>query len=230
MEPRRIAISQRVMTDPRHGEVRDCLDQEWTIWLASLGIIAAPVPNRVSNISDFCSTFDVSAIFLSGGNNLYGPVYEDTGLAVSDTSAARDETEFALIDFAVERKIPLFAWCRGLQVLQVYFGGKLVSTAGSDVDHVGTTHDVRFTSQRYMKLAGTSVLRVNSFHDFGIRRSALASPLSEMAISNDDGLVEALYHPRLPIVGCQWHPERPNGGDAFCRALVDAHFSPEGTK
>ena len=222
MGPKRVAVSQRVVIDPKHGEVRDCLDQEWAVWLNSLAIAPVAVPNRIADVAAFCDAFGIEAVFLSGGNNFPGKVYDDPKIEVADTAPDRDATEAALVDYAIERGIPLIGWCRGMQVLQVYFGGVLSSTSNNRVQHVAAEHDILFTSQLHASLANSPTIQVNSFHDFGVERSRLAKPLLEMAISVDDGVVEALYHPDLPIVGCQWHPERSNGTDGagFSRALV----------
>ncbi len=36
-----------------------------------------------------------------------------------------------------------------------------------------------------------------------------------MASSVADGIVEGLYHPQLPVLAVQWHPERPNPATQF---------------
>ena len=39
---------------------------------------------------------------------------------------------------------------------------------------------------------------------------------------SEDGLIEGVVHDTLPIIGMQWHPERPHPSTAFDDALAEA--------
>ncbi len=190
------------------------------MWFDSLGLIPVPIPNRLTDVAGFCDVLRIDGIVLTGGNNVSGHVYGHQSFLAEGSSAVRDQTEVALIDFAIAHEVPLVAWCRGLQMMQVYFGGQLCGTEGSRVGHVATVHEVEITTDFHREIAQSSALQVNSYHDYGVRRSELVAPLREFAVEPIDGFVEAAYHPDLPMAACQWHPERPGGPTSFNSALM----------
>ena len=93
-----------------------------------------------------------------------------------------------------------------------FFGGgmsrNLSERLGKPKPHVTNSHPVRILTPEMKQLIGPTV-DVNSYHDQGIVRDQVASPLEVFAISDDD-IVEGAYHPDLPILGIMWHPERPH--------------------
>jgi len=133
------------------------------------------------------------------------------------TSPARDEFEFALLDGALARRLPILGICRGIQMINVKFGGTLYQDLKSDtaleLEHRQpggrreTTHSVTLTDpESHLAGAFRGSCRVNSLHHQAIRR--LGRGLKATAHS-EDGLVEAVEaaadHPFLMAV--QWHPE-----------------------
>ena len=64
------------------------------------------------------------------------------------------------------------------------------------------------------------MLQVNSFHDQGVRTEGLAPSLSVFAYADDGRVVEGLFHEREPIIGIQWHPERPGAPAKLDRHLI----------
>lgn len=214
-----VAVTQRVVEVPSYGEVRDCLDQAWTSWLDDCGYTAVPVPNLVVDVGSFVDRLDVVGVILTGGNNLAGDVYDDGGRAPG-ASAARDRTEFALLDHCADRDIPVMAFCRGLQVLHVHAGGRLTRLGGSPSRHVATIHEVTLTSNKWRTLAGAPDIRVNSFHDYGFVAEGVASEYEVAAVASHDQVVEGLVHRTRRITGACWHPERTNPAGDFDRALL----------
>lgn len=222
-----VAVSQRVVEVPSRRESRDCLDQQWSCWMQSLGLVPVPVPNRLVAPADFLEQIRPQGIILSGGNNIAAAAYDgaDPAAPVTDAYPERDLTEAALVEHAVRRGLPVLGCCRGMQFLQVHFGGRLTRLAGKGVKHVACTHEVTFVDDAVRAMAGRDTLEVNSFHDFGIAAGGLADVFRSLAISAGDQTVEALVHRSLPIAGIMWHPERANPGAAFDRALASALFS-----
>lgn len=134
---------------------------------------------------------------------------------------ARDASSFALIAGAIRKGVPLLAICRGMQELNVVFGGTLVSELqehpGRD-DHrapVSTVQDERFAIRQdalleaggeLRKALAAERIRVNSLHRQGI--GALAERLAIEATA-PDGTIEAVRVIDAPgfAIGVQWHPE-----------------------
>ena len=223
-----IAISQRVVEVPSYGEQRDCLDQEWSVWLESVGFHAVPVPNCIDKVLDYLQSIQPDGIILTGGNNLTLDVYNnhEADIPAKDAYQSRDNTERALLDYAIRKQLPLFGCCRGMQFIQCYFGGQLFRIRDSQIDHVAQNHEVSLVDERFCKIAGEDTLSVNSFHNYGISKNTLAPSLRPFAISTGDSLVEGFTHIQFPIVGIMWHPERPNPATAFDRKLANALFLP----
>jgi putative glutamine amidotransferase len=227
-DARCVVVSQRVVEVAGYGELRDCLDQQWTRWLADLGFHCVPMPNRCDDVDAVLRVIRPAGIVLSGGNNLALDAYEHTPEPVADAYASRDATERAMVDFAVREQVPVLGCCRGMQFLQAYFGGRLVSLKDSTVRHAGRPHGVTLVGARFRDIAGTQTVTVNSFHNFGIRTDGLAPPLRPFAVSAGDGTVEGCYHSEHAIVGTMWHPERDNDASGFDRGLAEQLFASTG--
>lgn len=175
-----------------------------------------PARDRLPDVLDACD-----GVLLTGGADVdpahYGVVDRHP---TTKPDPARDEYELALAREAMARDLPLFAICRGVQILNVAAGGTLVqdipSERSSTVVHrlaeppTSTPHtvDVRGDS-RLAGLIGaparSHALPVNSRHHQGIDRVAPAFLVSATA---PDGLVEAIERSGARFcVGVQWHPE-----------------------
>jgi putative glutamine amidotransferase len=136
---------------------------------------------------------------------------------------ARDETEFALLRSALDRDLPVFAICRGHQVLNVAFGGRLQQhipgdghRAHAEPPHESRYHDVAVEEGSVLAdLLGAGVRRVNSRHHQAVRQGMVGEGLLPSAMS-PDGIVEGLESPAHRwVLGVQWHPERPEVADDF---------------
>ena len=88
------------------------------------------------------------------------------------------------------------------------------------VNHVAANHPITLTGVGH-RLAASDRVEVNSFHSQAICTEGLATGLQVFA-QGPDGLVEGIVHDELPIIGLQWHPERPHPATAFDDALLDA--------
>lgn len=144
---------------------------------------------------------------------------------------ARDAMEMRLIRAALRQDKPLLGICRGIQLLNVYFGGTLFQDLPTQhpqgIDHrlppasARPVHTVELvTGTPLHDLLHREKLPVNSTHHQAIRR--LAPRLEVMALS-EDGLIEAVYLPDYRFVwGVQWHPELNYAEEASSRRILDA--------
>lgn len=153
---------------------------------------------------------------------------------------ARDSTTLPLIRAAIEKGVPLLAICRGIQELNVAFGGTLateVQDLDGRLDHRFTPSedmDVKFQIRHAVRIVPGSRLagilqvpeiRVNSLHRQAIDRPAEALAVEATA---EDGTIEAVSVRDAPgfALGVQWHPEYWVGADApsdlLFRAFGDA--------
>ena len=183
-----VAVSQRVDVFADRRERRDSLDQNIVHFLLASGFMAVPVPNIFttesnSNVSRryldaFMNRVMPHALFLSGGNDI-GEIPE------------RDETEFWMLEYAEQKKLPMLGICRGMQIMAHRAGASLEPIMG----HRRTRH----------KISGEICGNVNSYHNIVLS----TCPKDFQVISrSEDGSIEAIRHRNLPWEGWMWHPER----------------------
>jgi putative glutamine amidotransferase len=162
---------------------------------------------------------DCDALLLPGGGDLEPWRYGQENTASRDLDPERDELEMALLEqFTAQRK-PVLGICRGMQTINVFFGGTLLQDiqGHSAVGGEDRLHAVRTDRRSPLAFCGEVV---NSAHHQAVDR--LGSGLQAVQWA-DDGVVEALCHRTLPVWAVQWHPERlekPWGGQLFRRFLT----------
>ena len=150
---------------------------------------------------------------------------------------ARDSTTLPLIRHTIDRGVPLFAICRGLQEVNVALGGSLHqhvhevegrrdhrSPKSPDMDvNYAPTHDIDVTEGGMLqRLLGEKRVRVNSLHAQGV--DVLAPRARLEATCCEDGQVEALSVPDAPgfVLALQWHPEYKALENPVSMKLFDA--------
>ena len=176
---RLVAITQRVVVDPRTGERRDALDQRWTPFLAACNLVGIPIPNNAAAARVLLATLPVTGLILTGGNDL---------AAYGGDAPERDEAEAAMVSQASAEGWPVVGVCRGAQHLAHLGGGKLARVA----DHAGVRHSVAPFGRE-----------VNSYHDWAITQ---APRNAEITATAPDGTIEGFCLGNW--VGLMWHPER----------------------
>ena len=156
-------------------------------------------------VKDYCENFinhiKPHAIFLSGGANP-GRIPE------------RDKTEFAMINYAEQKKLPLLAICRGMQMLVKEAGSSLSKIDG----HVATRHPL-------IQKDDTLPLpkQVNSYHNWGITKQSLSGELLPFAKATD-GTIEGYVHRNHKVGGIMWHPERESSPLKSDCEMIKRHF------
>jgi putative glutamine amidotransferase len=178
-------------------------------------------------------------LLLTGGGDinpaLYGEAPHET---FQPSEPGRDEFEIALVTAAIEAAIPLFAICRGMQVLNVALGGTLIQDIPTMVNGAAThsvpepryaiAHEVwvakgsRIAMLMAEKLDG-EISQVNSRHHQAVKNVAEGW---EVTATAPDGVIEAMELPgdvfRMAV---QWHPEnfwRTGEFRPLFEAFVDA--------
>lgn len=161
-------------------------------------------------------------LLLTGGADIDPRLYGERQLNPQvELAPERDSYEFAITREAIRRDMPLFAVCRGMQVLNVVGGGSLVQDIPSEIGS-GTQHMVReprdaiahvvaleantrLSELLAKQLGGRSTMEVNSRHHQSVREPAQNFIISATA---PDGVIEAIEsHDALFCLGVQWHPE-----------------------
>ena len=127
---------------------------------------------------------NICALLLSGGNDI-GAIPQ------------RDLTENCLLSWAEKNRKPVLGICRGMQMMGVYAGGKLVEVDG----HVRTRHQLEM-SDNNINIFSESV---NSYHNQVLQECPDGF---DILAKSEDGNLEAMKHKELPWEAWMWHPER----------------------
>ena len=210
-----VFVSMRTVENATYPEPRDAISHDWSRLFGCFGIVPILIPNALRDPASVIAAVPGKALLLTGGERL-GPLPGEPG-----EPSARDRTETALLRAALDRGLPVLGVCRGLQAINAIFGGTVSRRLAAP--HVAVDHQVTIDLPVAGLREGTT-LTVNSFHDQGVAKSDLAPPLRAFATSQD-GCVEGLLHPDLPVTAVQWHPERPSPSPAADRALIEAWLS-----
>jgi putative glutamine amidotransferase len=179
-----------------------------------------PADDKYPHYEEYLSLVD--GLLLSGGQDILPTFYgQEPWAGLKETwpmCPSRDRFEIKIARLAVEREKPVLGLCRGLQLLNVAFGGDLwqdVSLLGTDplrrVAHFQNLgpgwpcHKARLSEGRLKGIFRGDFLMVNSLHHQAARW--IPEELQATAIA-EDGVVEALERQGpLFVVGVQWHPE-----------------------
>jgi putative glutamine amidotransferase len=172
----------------------------------------------------------LDGLLLTGGGDVDPALFgEAAHPSAYEVAPARDTLELAVIASALERRRPILAICRGIQVLNVALGGTLFQDVGTDpgtqLQHSQAeprdqpTHKVRVRPGSLLaEMLGTDELEVNSMHHQAVK--GLGTGLEAVAWASDQIVegVEMIDHSRF-VLGVQWHPEDLCPGSEPARRL-----------
>ena len=141
-----------------------------------------------------------------------------------DIGESLDEWEQKLIQSFVQSGRPVLGICRGMQALNVFFGGDLYNHIPGHQQPQGDLIHGTLAVGQLARLLGRRPA-VTSNHHQALRR--LGQGLQAEQVT-PDGVIEAVAHGALPVWGVQWHPERQSYGrirrDAVDAAPIFAFF------
>jgi putative glutamine amidotransferase len=171
--------------------------------------------NALSLVGARCveTPWEADLLLLPGGGDVHPRFYGQQINGSTDIDEARDGRELALVDEFLRAGKPIVGICRGLQLLNVYFGGTLRQhiEGHSQIDGVDRLHAINTAPGLLRALYGAR-FTVNSAHHQAVE--TLGEGLQVLACA-PDGTAEAIAHKALPVFAVQWHPERLCG--AFSR-------------
>lgn len=203
-------------------------DPTWDRWTLSTtyvdAVIAAGgipviIPGGLTELDPLLDSLD--GLLLSGGGDVEPRLYGDAEIHETTYGIvpARDQLELGLAPLALARDMPILGICRGIQVLNVAFGGSLVQDVADQwpdpIEHrqqnLGRGRDdlvhavEAVPGSRLATIYGSESFEVNSFHHQALRD---VGPGLTVVARASDGLVEAVEAPDYTfVIGVQWHPE-----------------------
>lgn len=171
----------------------------------------------------------LDGLLLSGGHDVYPLHYGEEPLqGIGDVWPERDQFDFALLEAAEEKEIPIFAICRGAQILNVYRGGTLYQDVKYDtnctIKHSQNqtpalgTHTIHIDqNSKLSTIINSTEWITNSHHHQTIKK--IGESLTVVAHTTD-GTVEALEdQTRTWCIATQFHPEMMHKQDANAKKL-----------
>ena len=204
------------------------LSQRYEDSLLDVGGIPLVAPATVDRALLAEAVRRTDGVLLTGGDDICPDLYEkNLSAAILKTvgqtpdGGGRDLRELILIEEIFRQKKPVLCICRGHQLMNVAFGGKLICDIrqqhGNELNHQRSdkaceyVHEITITpGSQFSKITGSTRLGVNSSHHQAVLKTA--EPFVATGFS-PDGLVEVMeLKPgtlKLPyFISVQYHPER----------------------
>ena len=151
----------------------------------------------------------IDKLILTGGQNVHPQFYgEKKTIESDDYNLVRDEFELALLKEALRQNKPIMAICRGVQLVNVAFGGTLYQEIEGHWQGLpfGTSHSIETVEGSVVAKLFGKESQVNSVHRQSIKD--LAPNFRVTAIDPRDQTIEAIESiDEHRIIGLQWHPE-----------------------
>lgn len=198
-------------------KARSCMSHDYVAAVEHAGgaPMILPFINNENALRELLSRAD--GLILTGGADVDPARYgEEMQSCCGSISPERDSIDYKLIRIALEMKLPILAICRGMQILNCYFGGTLYQDIGEQYgkELFHPNYSIPRSDAHMMKYVTGSHLRevigqdeswVNSRHHQAVKK--LADCMAPAAYA-PDGLLEAM-EPKdgSPILAIQWHPE-----------------------
>lgn len=199
----------RVTQASEYVEPRDSISHDWLTRLGEWDMTPLLVPNHLSAPESYLDGLGADLLVLTGGDDL-------------GATPERDASENRLLEHAIGSGLAVLGVCRGMQLINLHFGGRLVPVDG----HVARPHAVSVGAS--WRDYYDSETMVNSFHTQAVPADGLGGGLVGAA-HDGDGNVEAFFHQTLPIAAIMWHAERrgaPGGDRKLLESLIGGPSSP----
>jgi putative glutamine amidotransferase len=211
----RIGITMRI----EHTTNRFYLARHYSEAVEAAG--GAPVHISLIPNSDYIDSVveDLDGILLPGSDSDVDPLRygQQPHPELGTVQVIKDQTDLLVIDVIERRRIPLFAICYGMQILNVSRGGTLIQDIKSQLPDAikheqgapreRPSHNIRVLENTKLSgIAGALDAVVNSHHHQAIE--SVGADLIATAWTSD-GVIEAMEDPRPDrfVMAVQWHPE-----------------------
>lgn len=173
-----------------------------------------PVISAMAEAGDYAAIAD-GILFTGSGCDIDPKLYGCENQGSVDCDPVLDDMELQLFDAFYKAGKPILGICRGIQLINVALGGTLVQDIPQEIPDLkvhdpiykkeATHHPVVAKDGSLLHTLFGSEFLTNSFHHQAVK--ACGRDLVATAVSTD-GVIEAVAHTSLPIIGVQWHPER----------------------
>lgn len=182
--------------------------------------VILPITTDKTILDDLIKRLD--GILFAGGNDITPELYGVEARFTKDNSRLRDECELYLLKKAEEKKLPILAICRGMQLLNIARGGTLyediteelpgkqnheISLEAKSLEHIDHLLTLEKESQ-FAKIIDQETIRANTYHHQAVREVGKGLVVNAYA---EDGIIEGIEDPsKTFLIGIQSHPEAIN--------------------
>lgn len=162
-------------------------------------------------VGDDCDPSMFDGLLLPGGVDIDPALYGQRNYHCNTLNDRLDNLQKTVLAKFVRARKPVFGICRGMQLINVCFGGTLIQHISNAEEHMkqnekDSYHYCRTTVNSFIsKIYGGDIV-TNSAHHQAI--GLLGRGLSVAQVSLDGVAIEAIEHQLYPVYGVQWHPER----------------------
>lgn len=209
---------------PRIGMIirRSATDDHFTIGqndvnsIINAGGLPVLIPS-CDELDDIDAQLDgIDALYVPGGADVSPLEYGEEPIEAQGASRrSNDIFEAEMIRRAAARELPTLGICRGIQILNVAFGGTLYQDiktqyAGAQRHRQADknselTHTVTIQKGTAVyDICGCEKVLVNSFHHQAVKQPGKGFKVAAQA---PDGMIEAIESENGLVIGIQWHPE-----------------------
>lgn len=150
---------------------------------------------------------DFAGVMIIGGADIDPAFYGEDNTDSRGVDRDHDIACFAMIRRSVELGVPVLGICRGLQLINVFFGGSLFQNIPNHLME-GGMHEVFGLRENSLRYGFPERMLTNSRHHQAVKKLGSGLVVSARA---DDGTVEAIEHASGKVLAVQWHPERMLG-------------------
>lgn len=169
------------------------------------------------------SEFD--GLLLPGGGDISPIFYHRKNRGSTNICISEDIVQLLMFHRFMELEKPILGICKGMQIINVALGGTLIQalpTTDSHAWHNGDRyHPTTITKDCLLSSLYGNYMITGSAHHQAV--CTLGNELKAVQHAHD-GVIEAIEHKTLPILGVQWHPER------LCRQQPFAINKPDSKK
>lgn len=186
-------------------------------------ILIAGYPKQTKNYehalahlgADFITSLHVpdiscyDGLLLPGGGDIDPKLFGQLNQGSRVIDPTLDRLQLAILHEFVLYQKPILGICKGMQLLNIYFGGDIYQHLASfethQYDEKDRIHETKAVENSILYRLYGEYFTVNSAHHQGVHSPGQNIKYIQYC---HDGVVEGLIHSYLPIVGVQWHPER----------------------
>ena len=178
----------------------------YTRYVATFDAVPVIAPSIIDLVSVYVSMSD-AVILIGGVNDVHPNLYNSKIDGSKGCNSIQDEFELAILKEAISQNKPVLGICRGMQLINVHFGGDLIQHLDSSDLHLQyekqeeTVHDILVNGSN---IFADQKVSVNSVHH---QACNLVPDVLKITAKSEDDVIEMFEHVSNPILGVQWHPE-----------------------